>query len=499
MKQQEEAEDIVRLCDTAGKLGDYVALSYVWGQTITLRCTERNIDKLKEGFPIERLPILMREAITVARSLGFDWIWIDGLCIIQGDEIDWSREASKMAQVYGNSSVTISADLSDDVETDLFWGRAVLTSPELHLQPGVCLQTLTQGWDQITDEPLYRRGWPFQERLLSPRTLHYFTNQIAWECNTTVYLESHRGPLKNPGSHFVKNILSSFFNHSLLTDNKQRSIEMEKDLRLDPINRIGCWNAVVQEVVFKDFTMRSDLLPAVSGLASALQVPEIGQYLAGIWEKYPGITLAWFMRWSQATDDQPYKAPSWSWAWTSGQIVWHNEPFDFEPFDGEVEWREWIKKYSPRIVGHHIQTKAADSKGEVLEGSYIVLEGQCTSVWVLETPDKQFEPWESQNDDPDCKKPNVKAHMDVRVDDIDSQAFFDEMVAAQHESYDPQRIKKYLCIEVYRTKSQLYTLALILDRLSGAENGYRRVGLLAYKDVHATQRAAWGTRTLKLY
>jgi hypothetical protein len=38
-------------------------------------------------------------------------------------------------------------------------------------------------WDEIIGrEFLSTRGWTLQERLLSPRIVHYATREIVWEC-----------------------------------------------------------------------------------------------------------------------------------------------------------------------------------------------------------------------------------------------------------------------------------------------------------------------------
>src|SRR5438552_2841114 len=43
--------------------------------------------------------------------------------------------------------------------------------------------------DPPGQQPLNSRGWTLQERLLSPRTLHYCIDQIYWECNVCMFSE----------------------------------------------------------------------------------------------------------------------------------------------------------------------------------------------------------------------------------------------------------------------------------------------------------------------
>jgi hypothetical protein len=51
---------------------------------------------------------------------------------------------------------------------------------------------------------------------------------------------------------------------------------------IDIIHRLGKWNSILQEMAVRELSLRSDKLPAISGLATALQIPEMGEYLAGV-------------------------------------------------------------------------------------------------------------------------------------------------------------------------------------------------------------------------
>lgn len=59
----------------------------------------------------------------MARELGFQYIWIDTLCIIQDDETDWQMEASSMAGVYGRSALNLAASGASDGNMGLFFQR----------------------------------------------------------------------------------------------------------------------------------------------------------------------------------------------------------------------------------------------------------------------------------------------------------------------------------------------------------------------------------------
>ena len=44
-------------------------------------------------------------------------------------------------------------------------------------------------FDPLEDEPLSKRGWTLQERLLSPRNVHYATDQMYFECEHSLLSE----------------------------------------------------------------------------------------------------------------------------------------------------------------------------------------------------------------------------------------------------------------------------------------------------------------------
>jgi hypothetical protein len=89
--------------------GQYVALSYCWGQGCEAFTTiEEMLQDRLPGFPTTALPELLRDAVEIARRFGIKWIRVDALYIAQYDADDWSQESSQMAEVYGNSVFTIS-------------------------------------------------------------------------------------------------------------------------------------------------------------------------------------------------------------------------------------------------------------------------------------------------------------------------------------------------------------------------------------------------------
>jgi hypothetical protein len=138
----------------------YVALSYCWGSTMP-KSGKTMLDTLsarRAGIEFALLPKTLREAIVVTRSLGISYIWIDALCISQGDVADWEKESATMSQVYSQAVVTIAAGLQDHCDGGFIKPEKVgfidrLKIGSIHERH----QTdLSKAW---IDNPLARRGW----------------------------------------------------------------------------------------------------------------------------------------------------------------------------------------------------------------------------------------------------------------------------------------------------------------------------------------------------
>jgi len=162
------------------------------------------------------LPKTFQDAVRFAREFGVQYLWIDSLCIIQNDPEDWAREAARMTEVYESGLFTIAADAGDSSSAGLLHtdeGRrvtiCVLKAPGLrYAGTMVDVYVRADGEKMINDvahhnivdaiadstnhrerSRLSRRAWVMQERLLSPRTLHFTAAELAWECNEQVRCE----------------------------------------------------------------------------------------------------------------------------------------------------------------------------------------------------------------------------------------------------------------------------------------------------------------------
>ncbi|KAF4633325.1 hypothetical protein G7Y89_g4794 [Cudoniella acicularis] len=160
----------------------------------------------------ERLQLRVTEGLT--GRLGFEYLWVDTLCIIQGDTEDWAHESSQMSQVHSDASLTLAADLANSGDVDIFRPQKTLRSHSFGPMQEYRLQNRA-----VKNE----RGWAWQERLLSSRTLHFLDAQLAWECPTTIYLEEIRGRQIRQEFHFATAKFEKFLRRQPSTPSRRRN------------------------------------------------------------------------------------------------------------------------------------------------------------------------------------------------------------------------------------------------------------------------------------
>jgi hypothetical protein len=150
------------------------------------------------------------------------------------------------------------------------------------------------------------RAWVLQERLLSPRILHFTTEEIVWECmeQTTCECGCIRS-LWSPGHEpFDKDLL-----HEPALARASRG-----DLR-------DKWHRVIEEYSRLNLTLERDRLPAVSGAARRFSAFIGGPYLAGVWQADLLKDLMWERREPVAQQTRLNHVPTWSWASLHGQVM----------------------------------------------------------------------------------------------------------------------------------------------------------------------------------
>lgn len=155
------------------------------------------MDDRKSGFLSDsKIPKTFQDAITVTQKLGFRYLWIGSLCIIQEDVVDWAREASCMAGVYRCAYLTIGAlNASNDQQGFLTprklpdWELRVFTTSADEKSTTICMRHHGDKFISPATFALDNRAWTLQEQYLSNRMLRFSDFITTWICQETRHEE----------------------------------------------------------------------------------------------------------------------------------------------------------------------------------------------------------------------------------------------------------------------------------------------------------------------
>lgn len=345
-------EEALILVETNGRSGHYITLSHRWpnaSEMVKLETT--SLEAFKRGLVYESLPKAFKDAILVTRALGVRYIWIDSICILQDDLEDWNREAAKMGLVYSNSILTIAATGANNSNEGCFLPRKTSEVEPVMLKYPIdnssevgrlFLTPRRATFDEsITRGPLNRRGWVLQELILSRRVIHYAREQMYWECQSVSKAEDG----------------ATFKTHSRFKQLFSFDVPPGYSYAQPLQNR---WYNLVQNYKGRLLTKDTDMLPALSGLASEFGKHIQQKYLAGLWNVELANGLLWHARDAYLERPSTYTAPSWSWA----------------ALNGPIAYQLAVRKITSAIDIQSItmKIKSADPFGSV-EGGSLVLSG----------------------------------------------------------------------------------------------------------------------------
>ena len=332
----------------------YVTLSHCWGQTVNEHQKLRSVNykAFLNEIPVCNLPNTFQDAILFAARLpDVGYIWIDSLCIIQDNKEDWACQSADMGRIYSETYLNLSATSATNSDgglvknpsfkileeeevlvniqglpgaynTDLSdFETAIEPSGHVHRQRCTILDE-TFWTEQVDRGAVNSRAWVLQERLLSPRVMHFCQYQVGWECCDFANDKSPNddGPLRDVGSEemagrgVVKRLRKKTRPSNGVTTVRSRASSSIFEM----------WAGIVNTYTKTALTKPQDKLVALSGLARVLDVETQCGYVAGLWETDLASQLLWYVEPAfnhsdrsfshPATFPDEYRAPSFSWA-----------------------------------------------------------------------------------------------------------------------------------------------------------------------------------------
>lgn len=261
----------------------YVVLSYCWGQVTphTTMLRDDNISSLLEFIDEEALTTTHRECIAIARQLGIRYVWIDALCIIQGNYADWDYESKRMAQVYGNATLSIIAGRAADSHTGFTVNKIKQIVPPAAISLGDNMGDIFLSLPRSMSEgPVSKRGWCFQEKVLSRRTFCFAEEQVYFSCQRSRLWEDGNLTMQDSSQLQIGSFPSPPEDIDINTGARQQE---ERDrLRTQMLHL--WYSKILSEYTIRKLTNPHDIFAAVSSIAQLARNTIRSRYLAGIWE-----------------------------------------------------------------------------------------------------------------------------------------------------------------------------------------------------------------------
>lgn len=315
----------------------------------------------------------------ITKKLGFRYIWIDSLCIVQGLDNDWRFQSARMGDVYRGSACNLAAcvnpvkaqnllDRNRDVK-----GISPLTFKDA--KSGQQCRVFNRGYwtARIDSHELNRRGWVLQERLLAPRVVYFGAQQVFWECSQAMACEAKPDGFSHILSKNAKGWISRMQSSTAKSGHDEECNYFVKSYT--------GWSQIVCNYSDCDLTQLRDKLIALSGIAKEVQKLVKDEYLAGLWRDTLVHDLQWDVR-EEARRSQNYRAPSWSWASIDGGVAYNIPSIRY----GLVDIRQ-----------ASTQALTDDPTGEIIDARLVLSgilrevtlkgEGSGPSYWIGNTPE----------------------------------------------------------------------------------------------------------------
>ena len=163
----------------APQQAEFVALSYVWG-TVT-----SDPDMIAGTVP-ETAALVIRDAMIVAKNIGYRYLWVDRYCIPQDDEEARQAQIMRMDLIYKSAQLTIISAAGEDGSCGIPGVSTVprTPQPQIDLSNVSLVSCLPSQRHEVNQSKWATRGWTYQEGLLSRRCLIFTWYQASFQCGT---------------------------------------------------------------------------------------------------------------------------------------------------------------------------------------------------------------------------------------------------------------------------------------------------------------------------
>ncbi|KAI3336799.1 heterokaryon incompatibility protein-domain-containing protein [Xylariaceae sp. AK1471] len=297
----------------------FVALSYVWGSN-----AGQSRNRPVEGGPVTDYAPTIRDAAVIARSIGYEWLWVDQICIDQTSKSEKAYLIPYMKDIYEAAQLTIVAACGDSAQTGLLGSPDTPRKAENPIVLGssfALLHVADTFVSLIQDTVWGRRGWTFEEHVFSRRLLFVFSSETFFSCATCTFREStgRRPVVRNWGEAYRGVFGQRIWSYTTEFHNRLQS----QSANMEDNYAVKNFLSALEEYTDRDLSIEADRVAAFAGVvltASVSPVDEASE-MALLRHGHPLRFFEILLTWQQnkrkrepsPIPDKPF-APSWSWA-----------------------------------------------------------------------------------------------------------------------------------------------------------------------------------------
>lgn len=335
---------------------DYVALSYVWG----------GVMPMAGALDSRTLPRTIEDAITATGRLGRRYLWVDALCIDQGESLSAEKAAAKQEQlglmhlIYRCATITIVALAGDNSDAGLAgvsheFPRIPQSREIIH---GHDFFTVPPTIPIVLDTTVWQsRAWTLQEGFCTRRSLYLSETQAQFECGQLGVSESedletwpHRVISRHPS---ISTFNEFFYGEGPLPGSVPSTP-----------GHLRVFGGMLSTFTSRRMTNESDSLNAFLGV---LAMMEKFSFPSGFTWGLPLQSHPQSLAWThdrRASRKRRAAFPSWSWAGWEGKAMFPDTILELESDYRQLDPRKDLK----------VRLVAVDGKDILVEGWTVTLD-----------------------------------------------------------------------------------------------------------------------------
>lgn len=362
----------------------YVFFSYVsgpGGRSRFFQTTRANFALMRKGIQLSELSPGWQDAVGMTRRLGYQYLFIDALCIIQDDYEDWELN-TLMGKSIENASLVIASASFDPVQGfrhprsaeqnlasfpyswkpseqpqqqknshtpssfwSVLWDSSVFAVPSIE-EPCARLHQFLQSHNPFRSTPSQTNNGDEWHSEVSIRDL-------LDDSGTILTRSSWAGRGWTLAERYLPSKILIFAEGQIFWNCRTHLLSDTSQVPQDPLwqlvggdlesagklstDRVAWYRLVEYYTSASELTSPTDVLPAVAGLAAASARGD--RYFAGIWYDDIDVGLLWRSR-GQPERLKQYTAPTWSWGSMNGPVTLSVSGNKRHRFDQDVEFLE---------------------------------------------------------------------------------------------------------------------------------------------------------------